>query len=359
MISGSAKRILIAPLDWGLGHTTRCIPLIRQLIACKCEVVFAGNDLQQTFIRTLFPAIGLRNLAGYEVRYGQRSVLPSVLLQIPRLINLIKEEHRWLLQICRAEHFDGIISDNRYGLWHPEIPSVVMTHQAQVLSGFGKTFDNSLLRLHRRLLSRFHTRWIVDFQGRGNLGAALSQPAASWDNTRFIGWLTQFEKPALSDARRHILVLLSGPEPQRTLLSDILWEQVAGLKQPVVFVEGKASASRASIPDHIRYISRSSGAELRTLLNESTLVICRSGYSTLMDLLLFKKSAILIPTPGQTEQEYLAKELSAKNYFGYQSQNSFNLKEALNNVPPFSFPLNFNNSHEQFKDVLIDWLNEI
>lgn len=358
MNSGSAKRILIAPLDWGLGHTTRCVPIIRQLIACKCEVVFAGNDLQQTFIRSLFPTIALRSLPGYNVRYGAGAVLKTLLPQIPGLIRRVYAEHHWLSELCRQEHFDGIISDNRYGLWHPTIPSVILTHQPQVLSSFGKWADKLLLLIHRRLLSRFHARWIVDLRGTGNLGGLLSQAASEWPDTHFIGWLSQLDGPGNPDPGEILLVLLSGPEPQRSILSDLLWEQVIALKRPTIFIEGKASATREFVPDHIQHIPRSSGKELEKLINKCSIVICRSGYSTLMDLLLLRKRAILIPTPGQSEQEYLARHLSEAGYFASGHQSGFQLAAALERVPPFSFPAS-PDSWGQFQQVLKDWLAEI
>lgn len=359
MSPGSAKRILIAPLDWGLGHTTRCVPIIRRLISRKCEVIFSGNDTQQTFVKRLFPNQQFRYLPGYNVRYGTRKVLPALLPQLPGLVKKVAEEHQWLLSLCAKEPIDGIISDNRYGLWHPEIPSVIMTHQAQVLSGMGRLADKVLLRLHGRMLRRFGATWIVDVEGEGNLGGRLSQSAMHWPDTRFIGWLSQFEDFDPSMAPQHILILLSGPEPQRTMLSDLLWKQVSTLNRNIVFVEGKAGFERQPISGRVRHFSRTSGPELQKLLEQASVVVCRSGYSSLMDLLLFQKPALLIPTPGQTEQEFLARRLHEMGHFGIASQHRCSLETDLDIVPNFSFPIKDAASHYRFITVLDEWLDRI
>jgi UDP-N-acetylglucosamine transferase subunit ALG13 len=359
LIAGSAKRILIAPLDWGLGHTTRCVPLIRRLISLQCEVVFAGNDTQQTFVHQLFPDQEFRYLKGYNVRYGKGKVLPALLPQLPGLVKRISEEHDWLLQLCRREKIDGIISDNRYGLWHPSIPSVILTHQAQILSGMGRLADRMLLRLHRRLLSRFAATWVVDVEGPGNLGGRMSQVAADWTETSFIGWLTQFSEKGETDEAEYILVLLSGPEPQRTMLSDQLWAKALNQKQKVVFVEGKPDAKRSNVPDHIVYYTQTLGGELQALIQHASYVICRSGYSTLMDLLFFKKPALLIPTPGQTEQEYLAKDLSDRGFFESLAQDELMANDLFERQTGFFFPVPMEDPHNRFREVLDEWLNRL
>ncbi len=316
------KTVLIAPLDWGLGHTTRCVPIIRAIAALGHQVLFAGNERQQAFIRLIFPDIRMFMLEGYAVRYSRRALLLTLLWQIPRLLGVIRREHNWLRRLATAEKIDGVISDNRYGLWHPHIPSVIITHQPGVQTGLGQLSDALARKMHYHFLRRFKAVWIPDAPGRPGLAGSLSHQPILPRNTAYMGWLSQFRKrPAYEGKSKHILILLSGPEPQRRVLADALWHQAQTVQEQIVFVEGRADATRGKIPPHIRYIPLAGGEALQVLLEAAEMVVCRSGYSTLMDLALLCKKAVLIPTPGQTEQEYLA----AQGFWPSFPQKGFSL----------------------------------
>lgn len=327
-MAASAKRILIAPLDWGLGHTTRCIPIIRGIMSLGHEVVFAGDKRQLAFIKETFPQIDSRLLEGYRVRYSRRALMLTLMWQMPRLLNTIRKEHRWMQQLVTTEQIDGIISDNRYGLWHPQKPTVIVTHQPGVLTGLGKMADAFIRRAHYRFLNRFATVWIPDLERNDGLAGELSHPTPLPRGAAYIGWLSQFE-PAKTEGHQHILILLSGPEPQRSMLSDLLWAQAKGLQRTIVFVEGKADATRNDRPAHIRHIPLANAEILQPLIEHASLIICRSGYSTLMDLAILGKKAILIPTPGQTEQEYLARSLAQRGIFHTEDQKGISLRDAI------------------------------
>jgi UDP:flavonoid glycosyltransferase YjiC (YdhE family) len=324
----SPKRIIIAPLDWGLGHTTRCVPIIKHLRFLGHNILFAGNGEQQAFISQTFPDIDLIMLEGYRVRYSKRALMFTLLWQMPRLLKTIQAEHKWLKKVAAEQKIDTIISDNRYGLWHDDIPSVILTHQPNVLTGLGKAVDRLVRRLHYKYLGRFGGVWIPDLAGVRNLGGALSHPQKLPTHSHYVGWLSQFETPK-SSSSRHILILLSGPEPQRSLLANKLWNQAKALDQEIVFVEGKAGVIRTDIPKHIRHIALANGNQLQSLIENASLVVCRSGYSTLMDLALVGKPAVLIPTPGQTEQEYLAASLAERGMFVTVRQKDIDLAQAI------------------------------
>ncbi len=358
----SAKRILIAPLDWGLGHTARCIPVIRALQQLGHVIIFAGTEQQTAFIRRNgFPEIDVRKLEGYRVRYSRRGLMFTLAWQIPRLLRVIRWEHSWLLKLVAEEQIDGIISDNRYGLWHPAKPSAIITHQPRLRTGIGGQADSIVRAIHSSYLNRFSSIWIPDLPGPDNLGGSLSHPAALKAASRFIGWLSQFRKP-LNAPAAHILILLSGPEPQRSMLADALWSQTQRIQRPFVFVEGAAAARRTDIPPHIRHFGLADAATLQPLLESASLVVCRSGYSTLMDLMLMKKPAVLIPTPGQAEQEYLAGHLAERGVFHAATQQSFNLKAAIETAESGSrIPGNLlsENDPDLLLPALQDWLNTL
>ena len=358
MATGPAKHILIIPLDWGLGHTIRCIPVIRHLLACGHKVTAAGNQTQLTVLTANCPGIDTVLLDGYNVRYSRsrQGFMWLLLRQLPRLKRRVKEEYQWLLRFAEEQKIDGILSDNRYGLYHPRIPSVMLTHQLQVKTGFGNLCDRLLQKIHYRYLRRFQYIWVVDTKGVENLAGSLSHPAQLLPNMDYIGWLSQLQPPVQLPAQ-HLLVLLSGPEPQRSILSDQLWQQVLGYKGKVVFVEGTARKEREAIPAHIQWYPRLSSGELQPLMAAAAMVICRSGYSTLMDLLLLDKKAILIPTPGQTEQEYLGRHLQEQKIFLSYRQESFRLEKALEDAAVFPFkPLTAKGGHTAFIPVLEKWM---
>ena len=363
MATNNPGRILVAPLDWGLGHTTRCIPLIGWLLRLGHHVVFAGNQWQHRFIDNIFPAIEKIHLDGYNVTYGSRQGLEQFALfaQLPRLRKTIKREHEWLQQHAAGLRLDGIISDNRYGLYHPNLPSVIITHQLQVQSGMGSTVNRAVQQVHYKFLERFGNIWVPDVEGPQNLGGALSHTRPRPHNTSYLGLLSQFDEEELPPAAgQHLLVLLSGPEPQRTILAGILWQQVQSCSEQVVFVEGTDSAVQPThIPDHIIWHRRISGPVLTAALQHAAIVVCRSGYSTLMDLVRLSKKAILIPTPGQTEQEYLGRHLQEQGIFLCRRQKGLDLAEALVAARgfPFAFPA-LQQYYTGYQGVITKWIDD-
>lgn len=247
-----------------------------------------------------------------------------------------------------------MISDNRYGLWHPRIPTVILTHQAAIITGLGHFADRLIRSLHYRQLARFGQTWLVDTPGEPNLSGALAHPPVLPRNAAYVGWLSQLQAPQRLEDQGYVLILLSGPEPQRSLLADLLWKQACALPgRRFVFVEGAAGAFRSPVPEHIRYFPRAGTAELQDVLAGASMVVCRSGYSSLMDLALFGKSAILVPTPGQTEQEYLARKLHAAGVFMHRPQQDFSLDGSLDAAAGFRFrPLTAGAGFRMFEAAL-------
>ena len=281
----------------------------------------------------------------------------SLLSQLPRLMRTIRREHDWLQDFVNANAIDGIISDNRYGLWHPELPSVILTHQLQVKTGLGNFADNGARGLHYKFLGRFDACWVVDQQEAPGLAGSLSHPEKELTGSQYIGWLSQLTMTP-QPAGDYVLVLLSGPEPQRTILSNLLWHQALDHPGKVIFVEGAPQIREAAdVPGHITYYGRLGVAAIQPLLAGAAMVVCRSGYTSLMDLVLLNKKAILIPTPGQTEQEYLAESLREGGFFLSEQQEGFDLQKALHRANAFPYrSFAMQGLHEVFKPVLDKWL---
>lgn len=271
-------------------------------------------------------------LPGYEITYSRsgRTFTARILAQIPKILSAIRRERRWLTDEHARRSFDLVISDNRYGLKIPGVYSVIMTHQLQIRTGFGQVSDLALRKLHYRQLEKFDECWVVDYAGAGALGGTLSHPNRLPANARYVGMLSQLQRHSgRSSGQEHeILILLSGPEPMRGMLEEIIISQVARISgYQFRFVAGHpAGHVPLGLPAHISYHTHLNAGQLADALDKAQLVICRSGYSTLMDLATFGKKALLIPTPGQSEQEYLAEHLQAEGLFLSRRQDAFNLE---------------------------------
>lgn len=283
--------------------------------------------------------------------------MPALIRQVPGLLKTIKREHTWLKEIVITHKVDGIISDNRYGLYHIQVPCVIMTHQLNAMSGLGTIADNIVRKLHYKQLEKFNRCWVVDVAENDGLAGKLSHPPLMPQNAEYIGLLSQAENVDES-SKADLLVLLSGPEPQRTILSQKLWAQLKGYKGRVIFTEGKATAKTPKdIPPHISHYTILAKEKLQDAIQGAGMVICRSGYSTVMDLVKLGKKAIFIPTPGQTEQEYLAKQLQGRDMFPYMPQDNLGLREALEIAAGFPYHrLNIPHAFDRYKNVLDKWL---
>lgn len=333
-------RLLIAPLDWGLGHATRCIPVIRELLKEGAEVFLAGEGQTATLLRTEFPDLPLLSLKGYRVQYaaGRWELMGKLLLQIPKIIDAMDEEHHWLQDAVEEYDFNGVISDNRYGLYSDAVPSVIITHQLLVRSGAGLWADRQLQKLHYGYIQSFGECWVPDVTDTPSLGGELSHPRVMPAvPTHYIGNLSRFGSPAITSPK-HLLIMLSGPEPQRTLLEEAICAQLPSFSDPVVLVRGlPGSTDTLSLGANITVFNHLPAAALEAVIREAKLVIARTGYSTVMDLVRLQKRSILIPTPGQTEQEYLGEHLMKESVALCLPQGRFKLKPALDLASTFPY----------------------
>ncbi len=323
------KRVLVAPLDWGLGHAARCIPIIRHLIQKNCTVTIAGEGLVHEMLKKEFPQASFIPLRGYRIRYPQKGnfFMPLMLVQVPRIMKAVLHEHAWLKK--RAAAFDLIISDNRYGLYTKKSTSVLITHQVHIRSGWGTFPDWCLKKTIGLFIKKFDRCWIPDALNNGGIAGELSHPSTLPNNCRWIGPLSRMEDQPSAQTGK-LVVMLSGPEPQRSVLEKKLITAIEDIQQEIVFVRGvDPSAAIPKAGNHIRFENHLGSAMLCNMIGEADLVICRSGYSSIMDLLKMRKKALLIPTPGQTEQMYLAERVDRLKWFAVEAQDSLDLGRGL------------------------------
>ncbi len=331
------KKLLICPLDWGIGHATRCVPVIRKFLEAGYSVTIAADNRPYAFLRKEFPELKMIRFSGQPVVYRKKlSFSLTLLFQLPGLIRGYFREYRQLRKLIMEENPDIIVSDNRYGVWNRKVYSVIMTHQLEVMLPRSSDILSPMVnRIIRSLIKNFDECWIPDFKPHNGLAGKLSHPDNFKLPVQYIGTLSRFSAmngtadfflPVLFD----LLILLSGPEPQRTILEEKLFFQLRDSGLKAIIVRGLTEQNEAfDLTEHIRVYSHLDTPSLKECILQSELVICRSGYSSIMDLVTLGKKAILIPTPGQTEQEYLAKYLMDKKVFFSIPQENFDLLYAI------------------------------
>ena len=325
-------RVLIAPLDWGLGHATRCIPLIRYFQQKGCSIWIAAEGKVRSLLLAEFPGLPFLELIGYRIQYSDTGtgLWFKVSIQVPSILQTIRYERRWLKKTQEEYHFDVVVSDNRFGLTLPGIHSIYITHQLRIrIPGF--PFAEALLqRLHYHYIRRFSACWVPDAPGIPNLSGVLGHPPQRPSvPVRYLGLLTRFQ-PSDPQNRFHLLVLLSGPEPQRTLLEARILPDLGDIPGKVCLVRGLPGVAEVPVvAGNVQVYNHLPSQELNKVICDSTWVVARSGYSTLMDLVRLGKKAILVPTPGQTEQAYLARYAESQGLGVAAEQAGFRLGEAL------------------------------
>lgn len=332
------KRVLVCVLNWGLGHAARCVPVIENLAEAGFEVYIGSDGAALTFLKREFATLTFFELPGYNITYPANGNMTfSMLLQSPKIISAIKKENDAVKKIIEENEMSCIISDNRYGCYSEKIKSVFITHQLTIQAPAGAQFIVN--KINSSLLKKFNEIWVPDVEGENNLSGGLSQKH-HFKSVYYTGVLSRFNKISIAEEknfRYKFMVLLSGPEPQRSILEKELLKEAEEISEPVLFVRGLVEDREPlTSSNNIAFKSFLKGDELAEAFAESEIVVCRSGYSTIMDLAALNKKAILVPTPGQTEQEYLANYFQEKKIFLKNEQGSINLKEAADSIALYS-----------------------
>jgi spore coat polysaccharide biosynthesis predicted glycosyltransferase SpsG len=328
-IALKSKKILIAPLDWGLGHATRCITIIHYLEKMNCDITIAASGKTEALLKNEFPHLSYFNLSGYEIVYSKsKRLLPfKILIQIPKVLKIIKFEHQWLKKTLQQNHFDAVISDNRYGFFSKDCISVFITHQLKIKTGINAP-GKILQQINYRYINHFTECWVPDAEGNINIAGELSHPESlPAIPVKYIGPLSRFKRNGNNKTAFKWMVIISGPEPQRSIFEQKIFEAASTTNENFLIVRGLPgeketdfSYSNCTVFNHLNT------TEMQQALQSSEFVISRCGYTTVMEILSMQKKSILIPTPGQTEQEYLAAHLSKQNWaYTFEQEEDFTL----------------------------------
>lgn len=322
------KTILIAPLNWGLGHATRCIPIIRALQENNYIPVIASDGIALELLRKEFPNLQTLELPSYQIEYAKNGAnfKWKIIKNGPKMIRAILEEKKIVHSWIEKYAIEGIISDNRLGVFSNKIPSVFITHQLNVMTG-NTTWITS--KVHQFIIKKYKECWVPDLAGTVNLTGKLGHTDNPNLKTKYIGPLSRLQKK-LFQKKYDLLVILSGPEPQRGLLEKHLKDEILKFSGTVIFIEGNIEQEqKITTIGNVIYYNFMNSVELEQAFNESEMVLCRSGYTTIMDLAQLRKKAFFIPTPGQYEQEYLASKFKKEGLVPYATQDNFRMENLL------------------------------
>lgn len=327
-MKNQTKNILVAPLNWGLGHATRCIPIIQELEKNGFNPIIASDGVALALLIKEFPNLTTIELPSYNIEYAKKgeNFKWKLIKNSPKTIYAILQEKQQIKKIVKEHQLAGIISDNRLGVHSKKVPSVFITHQLTVLSG-KTTWISS--KLHQHFISKFTECWIPDVNEIPNLTGKLGHLKSTKLKLTYIGILSRLQKKELP-IKYQLMVILSGPEPQRTFLEEKLITELEHYKDNVVFIKGKVeSEQKTEQIKNITFYNFMQTEQLEQTFNESEIVLCRSGYTTVMDLAKLEKKAFFIPTPGQFEQEYLAKKYKKEGLVPSSRQEKFKLDGLL------------------------------
>ncbi len=342
--SGKQKTILFCPLDWGLGHASRDIFIIQKLLNSeKFKIIIGTDNASYHLLKSEFPNLQFLRFPSFKIRYSVVfSLSTKIIFQLPKILYWIHKEHHMLKRIIFQQQVDIVISDNRYGLWNKNIHSVIISHQIKIfLSARLKWLEPFVNKKIKKWLQRFDQCWVPDMKGENNLAGKLSHPEELPINLSYIGPISRFlltrnQNHSKLTKKYEVLVILSGPEPQRSILEKILIRHFREKETSVLIVRGVPWQKKGqTIYGNISLVSHLPTTLLYSYISTAKYVICRAGYSSIMDLTILNKPAILIPTPGQTEQEYLAQSLHSRKFFYCLEQKDPDFEKAFSEISEY------------------------
>ncbi|MEM9920860.1 MAG: glycosyltransferase [Bacteroidota bacterium] len=327
-------RVLVAVLNWGLGHATRCMPIINALLSQGAEVHLASDGRAGRLLCQEFPTLPYYELPAYNIHYKTANMLWNIGWQMPRIARTVYKEYKVIRRLAAHKRFDLLISDNRFGCRIPGVRNVFMTHQVNIQIPI-RLLEWIVGKFNRAFIQPFDVLWIPDVAALPGLAGRLSHGGVP-SKAVYLGPLSRFV-PIDCEPRYDIIAILSGPEPQRSFFEEKILSQAVESDYRMLVVKGQTELEEHYfLTEKVELVSYLNAKALNEAIARSRLVLSRPGYSTVMDLSVLGKKAILVPTPGQTEQEYLAEELQRAGLFFRMTQADFHLEEAVRQAKRFS-----------------------
>ena len=346
--------ILFTVLNWGLGHAVRSIPIITHLQKQGHQVTIASDGMVIDFLKKEFPDLAFELLPAYNIQYKFKFMPFNILIKGPKLLSVLFQEHQQVQKIIKNKQIDLLINDNRLGCYSKRVPSIFITHQLNVPAPnpILNTFTN---RWHHFFINKHDRCWIPDVEGTNNLAGKVSRSKLKTPPIDYIGPLSTI-KIDQNKADLPLLVVLSGPEPQRTYLEKKIVEQSVDVPIQTILVRGTNQAHQYNdTPAHLSILNLVDRNTIGGLIEKAQTIICRSGYTSLLDFSLNPKRLYFIPTPGQWEQEYLAEHWKSQMGIPFTTQEDFDLKKAYEDAKTLKLEMN----QQRFKSVIDQVINNL
>ncbi len=324
-----AGKVFYAVLNMGLGHAARSLPIIKAFQKRGWEVIVGSNGRALEFLKIELPDTIFEETPGYDIQYAKNGNLaPKLAAQFPKLLKKIHEEQVFCDRAVKKYTPDLVMSDHCYGIYHQRVLSYFLSHQIHFEMPAG-------LELLAPLVSKFNLKYhrrfsrviIPDFPSEdgGLLGGRLSRVSPIKNKYFFSGFLSSVSVLPV-EKKIDLLVSISGPEPQRSIFEDIVLQQIEAVPGKKIVVLGKSESTDVQkVTKDLVIYAHVPRKKMSELLNRADLVVSRPGYSTLMELAELGKKALLVPTPGQTEQNYLADRVMKKCWYYTVKQTDLKL----------------------------------
>lgn len=325
------KNILICPLNWGLGHATRCVPIIKKLSSEGHKVIIAADEGPLAFLQKEFPDHEFIKFPGFSPKYSRSNTqVFKMMAAFPGALRDFRRDHKTVESIVRNYNIDMVISDNRFGCWSKQVHSVFITHQLHIQVPRIWKWTTPIINLfNHSYIKKYDEVWVPDIENEPSLSGKLSHPALKGTSTKYIGHLSRFQSDNqdVTEKTNKFLVILSGPEPQRTIFEEIVLKQARQTSDNILILRAKPDSNDLlrDVPENVSMFNHVDDEMFLQLVNSAEIIVCRGGYSSLMDLAALGRKAFLVPTPGQTEQEYLARHLSKTEGWSWCRQSEFRL----------------------------------
>ena len=358
-----SKNILICPLNWGLGHATRCVSIIKALTNQGHKVIIAADKGPMAFLQKAFPNLEFIELPGFDPIYSKSNTqVFKMMASFPKALRAFKKDHKAVEAIVKSHSIDVVISDNRFGCWSEEVHSVYITHQLHIQVPHLWRWTTPIINMFNNgYIKKYDEVWIPDYEDDPSLAGKLSHPYNRRIKTEYLGILSRFDanNQEVTEKNYKYLMILSGPEPQRSIFENIILDQAKNIKDKVLILRAKPDSSELpkDISDNVKMFNHVDDETFVKLVNSSENIICRGGYSSLMDLVRLGRSAYLVPTPGQTEQEYLARHLCKEGYFNRCKQSDFQLDKVI--TPEISMREKFRDNVSAIEDFIQIWTENL
>jgi len=308
-------KVLYAILDWGLGHATRSETIIQNLKNRGADITIASKGLALNYLQDRFQTLRFLELPDKEVKYSRSGASWGLLRRSLIQKDLNKKQKEWTKKLISENEFDLILSDNVYGVYHDEVQSILITHQLKPISPILK---QAIAKEIANWINCFHEVWIPDFGEDGIAGSLLQNPRVTIPK-KFLGNISRFKNEP-SEKEINYLGIISGPEPQARLFKDKVLEKfkLQTGRNLIAY-----SGIKPDNPGKVEFVAKKENNNLMRFALQSRHLICRSGYTSILDILKLGGNALIIPTPGQTEQEYLARRMNELGLAKSMSQKAF------------------------------------